>query len=136
MLNLQETSTTIKASELRFGNLIKYYDELVEVYGVKGLYVIIAVEENGEVKEQSILAPAFEPIPLTHELIVKCGFIWQFGNVYDLNLGSKGIRIQGHSVIYRALNMNWVDIDVDVYHLHQLQNLYLALTGEELQVNL
>ena len=148
MLNLQETSTTIKASELRFGNLIKYYDELVEVYGVKGLYVIIAVEENGEVKEQSILAPAFEPIPLTPEILEKCGFVKSKSDKDD----NEDHYVYGNQVAnnfslyfdtdHWEIAQEWNDSRVYFYfwnhinHLHQLQNLYFALTGEELKINL
>lgn len=69
----------------------------------------------------------YEPIPLTEEILLKCGFE-KLGLIkYELN----GV----------VLNIKWSSyfihrFDTEIKHLHQLQNLYFALKGEELKIKL
>ena len=75
------------------------------------------------------------PIPLTEDLILKCGF------KQDVRLE----RILRHeyislmhfgtwSLFNEQEDMSFLDLPLE--HLHQLQNLYFAITGEELDVKL
>lgn len=76
-----------------------------------------------------------EPIPLTEELLLKCGFdenmvlstiegeIRYYGDG-DINIGGEDSCTLGMVYIAKCK------------YLHQLQNLYFALTGEELEINL
>lgn len=76
------------------------------------------------------------PISLTTKLLNKCGFI------YELHAWCKYRRIKGN----RVLVLQWKEkegwlkgnqkIKVQPFYLHQLQNLYYALTGAELKVRL
>lgn len=90
----------------------------------------------------------FNPIPLTEEILIKCGFV-------D---GSQGYRATGHNFAFSKDVNSQCKIDLYqgdhyheasqtygwhigyypnmIYYLHQLQNLYFALTGEELNLNL
>ena len=74
------------------------------------------------------------PIPLTPEILVKAGFecsskgFWIHPNWYNLSL--KYMRGT------HALRCNFMDIVANnIDYLHQLQNLYFALTGQELPIN-
>jgi len=107
----------IQPQELRLGNLImEPYDNMVEVVDS-----IRDNEVNGEPTDY------FNPIPLTEEWLIKLGFHEIFG-VY--------------AVYGREINLKLMDGYWDVYfkgkhvsvikHVHQLQNLYFALTGQEL----
>lgn len=108
----------MKANELRIGNLVYYLDGNGNFYQWD-----ITVIENG-------ITDDFEPIPLTEEWLEKFGFIkkqisgpeffekW----VFKLFVDPKGFYL-------------FIDHDYEygiVEHVHQLQNLYFALTGEEL----
>ena len=65
-----------------------------------------------------------EPIPLTEEWLIKFGFK-QWGDKYTFGL--KGINIhhrQRGFVLRKSVPV--------IQYVHQLQNLYFALTGEEL----
>lgn len=76
-----------------------------------------------------------EPIPLTEELLLKCGFdenmvlstiegeIRYYGDG-DINIGGEDSCTLGMVYIAKCK------------YLHQLQNLYFALTGEELEIHL
>ena len=70
------------------------------------------------------------PIQLTPEILEKCGFVnlnygWTKGDfcLFDFNYGKGNLNLR--------LNAAECPLPI-VKHLHQLQNLYFALTGEEL----
>lgn len=103
----------ILANELRIGNWVKY-----KKYPLKLLASEIVLIEQGKIK--------CEPIPLTREVLEKCGFqasnvgnhiMYKNGVIIFFEKGKWGIRCDSRC----SLN-----------YLHQLQNLYFALTGEEL----
>lgn len=75
------------------------------------------------------------PIPLTPEILEKCGFI-KFNGFYWVsitNLKSE-LHIQFYGKDYvSTLRGQFCDLILDkIDYLHQLQNLYFALCGEEL----
>jgi hypothetical protein len=76
-----------------------------------------------------------KPIPLTPEVLEKCGFekdiSSQFGG-YLINICEwEKIRIVHSKIIGWHYPLNGYQKPI-VNYLHQLQNLYFALTGEEL----
>ena len=82
-------------------------------------------EEDGMVK----------PIPLTTEILEKCGFVRKG---HTSSNGSK-LVIHHPESFYpngRVYFNSWAIKNEIPKYLHQLQNLYFALTGEELTVNL
>ena len=115
----------MEASELRIGNSIMQDDDFVFVTWWR-----LELMENNKIE--------YKPIPLTEEWLVKLGFTrhhadysnnviyiknvpdnteFEWG-VYPNELGS-GIQIQNRKILK---------------YVHQLQNLYHALTGEELTI--
>lgn len=98
----------MKASELRIGNYIENTDSQMASYMVVNADVI---KQN----EHTMYA-SFEPIQLTEEWLLKFGY--QIGMFWILSTGEFRINISG--------------IHYDIQYVHQLQNLYFALTGEEL----
>lgn len=104
----------MEASELRIGNLImKDGDEIIVSH-----HTFYHLEIYGE---------DYEPIPLTEEWLEKSGFkstvewLLKYKNnstllVSDVKYGFQNIPIQ------------------KIKYVHQLQNLYFALTGEELTI--
>lgn len=75
-----------------------------------------------------------EPVPLTEEILLKCGS-WDIANglicyslVYDEVLCSWLFYV--YSIEGRRINCGLIN------YLHQLQNLYFALTQEELEISL
>ncbi len=118
----------MKASELRIGNSIMQDDDFVFVTWWR-----LELMENNKLE--------YKPIPLTEEWLVKLGFdklendiptyFKCFGNLieddyeYSFNIyvdseQSYFITIFGRKIIIK--------------HVHQLQNLHHALTGEELTI--
>ncbi len=115
----------MKASELRIGNLITYQGNLITVSGVVNNTIYY---ENGKnFDSNSVSYTPFEPIPLTEDWLLKFGFVngekehFSFTKNMDL-------RILGSEADYNGIWFGRLE------SVHQLQNLYFALTGEELTV--
>lgn len=123
----------MKATELRIGNLLK----VGEFY-----WHVDSIVNNGQFevyfKENDNYSHWLnaEPIPLTKEWLFALGF-----NVFEsMSDGSETIYKEdlGYRVSYYKTNfffgMSYDDYNVTLLYVHQLQNLYFALTGEELTV--
>lgn len=119
----------MRASELRLGNYV--YDNLGGLLKIKG------ISTESDLRH-------IKPIPLTEEILLKCGFVkdeeYDEGGLidfrYELNLLNKSISFTSNWNTEDCFYVNLTQCGVDVFYLHQLQNLYFALTGEELTINL
>lgn len=132
----------IKAGDLRIGNLIDHsFNGIVKVNGIHpslDKLHIDCVKEQGEGKKAWRDIKEFSPIPLTEEWLVRFGFEYddEFeGNVYDSDLGVS-IGVSGDITYFMGnLETMWTDVLQETKYVNQLQNLYFALTGEELTLN-
>jgi len=72
------------------------------------------------------------PIPLTPEILEKCGFDVQ---EYDATLRKNGFTL---SFEFNGEDAGFYleSVGINLMHLHQLQNLYFALTQTELLIKL
>lgn len=73
-------------------------------------------------------------IPLTEEWLVKFGFEKREDDFYKYPLCIDFIYSNLSVLIYDGRNY-FVDSHDKIKYVHQLQNLYFALTGEELSIN-
>ena len=113
-------------NELRIGNWVNHpNDGNMEVHGASFLKVF---GEN--------VSDMYQPIPLTEEWLVKFGFEEDFEGISSTwHNEVKSIRIEiihdsnGFHTIVGAFS-TWVNIQ----YVHQLQNLYFALTNTELEL--
>jgi len=91
----------------------------------------------------------YDPIPLTPGVLEACGFRWNGDRGSSKHYFLNGLRIALPSLVLSILRdcnaagesqagLCGKSIGDRIYlkHLHQLQNLYFALTGDELPVNL
>lgn len=119
----------IKANELRIGNLINY--------GYK-VAIVNAIREDGGLNvklENTLLGAEFEcfkPIPLTPEILENVGFINRdsYWHSKDFSMFLEG------DYYFQYISTPTSNGFLKVNYLHQLQNLYFALTNEELEINL
>jgi hypothetical protein len=131
----------IQANELRIGSSIEYFTPELE-------WVLKTVDVEDilqHVKSNDFIKEYYRPISITEEWLLKLGFeriefddiisFWtiEFSDGYYLEfnimIGYTSISIKevnnivGDTTIYLKTNIEYV---------HQLQNIYFALTGEEL----
>lgn len=117
----------IKCQELRIGNWVIYkpygnQDGTPEnIAGMLGMKAYFDKHSN-----RSGMFHYLQGIPLTLEIMGKCAIL-KDGVFPDLEY---------FSMIDGSLYFNGEYTATDVKYLHQLQNLYFALTGNELEVNL
>jgi hypothetical protein len=72
----------------------------------------------------------YNPIPLTPEILEKCGFE---NNGFYCTHSDPYMEISPSATGFiLSVNCSEYEIGETFNHLHQLQNLYFALTGEEL----
>jgi hypothetical protein len=71
------------------------------------------------------------PIPLTPEILAKAGFVnGKLNKFYVFANGN--LTVEGYEADYNGLYVG----NIKNTYVHQLQNLYFALTGEELNIEL
>jgi hypothetical protein len=119
----------MESNELRIGNLVHDYDEeLIIVSGIS--YGDVYSSKLGETPLARI-----KPIPLTEEWLVKFGFE-KFKN--PNNTPNWIWFINKHSWVLQSFEKQNEFYQLNgikpINYIHQLQNLYFALTGEELNI--
>lgn len=131
----------MKANELRLGNLVEYYitdntDERKEWWEVTKIDVH-DLESLSQTND-----PDYRPIPLTEDWLLRAGF--ERNDPEDIESGLSLMIDRVLKIEYLELNdgederaqLCLVDDEYvcgqDIYYVHQLQNLYFALTGHEL----
>lgn len=121
----------MKANELRIGNLVNRLGETTKITAIQTIDVG-GIGYVSTLKSGAITTSQIEPIPLTEEILLKCGFeIFPWGYVIKSS-NDFGIRLNLKSFVYEVSGNSAVKVN----YLHQLQNLYFSLTGEELKIKL
>ena len=127
----------MKTSELRIGNLVEYpawnNDDSKAYFSIRDIYFDegkIGLT-NGIIKLPCSNLDFIKPIPLTEEWLLKFGFE-KADEIYFIEFNVYSMTIKeyekGRYILNPETHFNYVDIE----YVHQLQNLYFALTGEEL----
>ena len=106
----------MKANELRIGNYVKSNDVNMAPY--------FTVTASFLKQNENEMSWFIDPIQLTKEWLEKFGF-----EKVEFAFKKNGLRLFPIRDLYYRANY---PITVDVKHVHQLQNLYFALTGKEL----
>ena len=113
----------MKANELRLGNYVVSNEE--NCLWQKALYEI---DRWTLAKILKYSIKGLEPIPLTEDWLLKFGFEKKYNEYY-----------LGDIIICEEINdfkfgYDFYEDILELKHVHQLQNLYHALTGEELTI--
>ena len=83
----------------------------------------------------SLMINFIDPIPLTEDILLKCGFV----EVSNYHPEGKTYKLKDFETteFYPYISYKGERIGNEyIKHLHQLQNLFFALTGEELNIEL
>jgi hypothetical protein len=133
----------MKASDLRIGNFIGWYEPNQELLPVKINGIVgqmIYAQVNGTFQRCHENYQSWKPIPLTKEWLLKFGFEKvnnELTNIAPLNLpctfnlpNTPFNFCQGKLILTTGTG----DFCVNTEYVHQLQNLYFALISEELTI--
>lgn len=123
----QRGGKQMTANEIKLGNhfIVSGFPMYVEAIFRDTVYLDFEGNE-GDVWEENI--KELVPIPLTEEILLKAGFEFRNGV-----FAKDGLRLMNIANKYFRANF---PIKVDVQYLHQLQNLFFALMGEEIKIEL
>ena len=127
----------IKTSDLRLGNWLYYTNEtkfLMQVVAIGDDLVQLDFEGN-EGDSFEINGNDICPIPLTFDLFHNLDKFWKRYNNLIFSIDTnKGFNI--HINYKNDKFLFYIDIDnkIEIKYVHELQNLYHALTGEELEI--
>lgn len=129
----------INLKELRLGNWVYILDigKYAKIKSIDGEGV------THHIMWGHVYADMIEPIPLTEEILLKCGFIKD-------NNGNYWIDLQTHYLELMPSNGYWYPVYVQtpemshqdeqrvsinrIQYVHELQNLFFAITGTELEL--
>lgn len=123
----------MKAKELRIGNWIHLYDKLDDtpyyrkVTGFTNTGKVWLVK-NPKHEECAWDIQDIKPIPLTDEWLLSLGFEKIIGGGISFNKGKISIYLNGRTD-FNSLTI----LEESFKYVHQIQNLYFALTGYELE---
>lgn len=132
---------------------VRFIKEVIQQYNMEakelrvGNYIYVSNPASGilEVRKQSVERCnyhhitdlcrnnkdwVYKPIPLTEKWLLKFGFEWKN---HAMRLSNFYIRKQiGGFMLYISNETH--NIAINIKYVHQLQNLYFALTGKELEI--
>lgn len=121
----------IKATDLMIGNYI------TDVWSPNGMFKVTELEKdkvhygNGFTAEYGNI----RPIPLTEDVLLKCGFKRMNEKLNFFILGYE-VNFKIDKKIKWVAWCNTVLANVEIKYLHQLQNLFKSLTQTDLNVKL
>ncbi len=133
----------MKAEELRIGNLVNYEQtthvlQSIDKWNARS-YWLKHKKKAGDKKGIKILMTeelyqhsidSIKPIPLTEEWLERFGF-----ENYSINCDNEGYNHIDVSFHNKAITVYLNDYEISwVFHVHQLQNLFYYLCGEELKI--
>ena len=120
---------SVLKNQVRIGNFVDFKGEIETVYAIRnsGVDFYRGKTKNGVIM-QSYVWEAIRPIPLTEEWLLKFGF---YHREFSFDKGSFYLikRVGKKEYLYQAHTKRF-----QVKYVHQLQNLYFALTQRELTV--
>ena len=141
----------ILSNELRLGNKVYYKDQVITVQQI--LFNSVVYETQMKINQELVgfgetLEPAYSaavvevveeadcldlsPITLTFHILENCGFRNFVREHWIMSCGRKHIDFEFTDAGLQL--MHPTPSRIYIKHLHQLQNLFFALTGKELEM--
>ncbi len=115
----------MKAQDLRIGNLVYDRDGKTATIDSIGMFGNVRLTTSDYHCESSTLFDC-DPIQLTEEWLLRFGFE-KVNHYFQINEFWVYFRLRDYKYVFRHCVKTF-----EIKYVHQLQNLYYALTGEEL----
>lgn len=112
---------------------LRIWNNIVDCYG--SINTISSIHEGGTIrfKDDTVChIDKCKPIELTEELLLKCGFEKRLSNYEEAECHD--YYLDGFKYISNSCSWYLHNCTIKIEYVHQLQNLYFALTGEELTI--
>ena len=130
----------MKTNELRLGNYLQLDGENYHVSEIQNSLQCVEIKrknlENPKIndyEECDLDCDDLLPIPLTEEILLKCGFRKSKSGTYLFDKFSFDLSDFEFGV---ESDYYYLTVAENIKSLHQLQNLYFALTGQDLEIKL
>lgn len=117
----------MESTELRYGNYIECYGVIHKLWYLDGDTIVIGDDETPTCTVEDA-----KPIPLTQVWLRKFGFEGRNDTFSKNGFEMFGIEAVSYHPCY-----DWTGVKVGMRcleYVHQLQNLFFAITGEELEL--
>lgn len=132
----------MKASDLRLGNYL--IDEDGEIFKVCSIFLNHPLYKDCVFGENNLVSCIYtiKPISLTEEWLLKFGFIKDDNGNYWIDLQTHYLELVSSNEHYYPVYVQVPEMSHEeeqrvsmnrIVYVHQLQNLYFALTGKELE---
>lgn len=125
----------INARELRLGNLLRHKSHHDLIFVVKGITETTLEVKSGTIQgysEWNCADSMVEPLPLSESMLIDLGFTKRPSGQFVIKANEyEWINVQVdkqeicHSILDKGVNTPY-------NYIHELQNLYFALSGKEL----
>lgn len=125
----------IDKHELRIGNFVATRFGVNKINNLTEYASVEHKKPTSRYKKKAMPYADLQPIELTEDILLKCGFEKQDNNSlqFDSDLGFTMWSKTGYSV---GLYYDSDEFGQPVKSLHHLQNVFYFLTGKELQIDL
>lgn len=128
----------MEAKELRIGNYVELLGHVVEIECISRLPMLNEMYWLKCKKYVDTKIIHFKPIPLTEEWLIKFGFYYSDdeNEFLELKLMHNVKLYADYSNNFSTAILRIKENEVKIKHVHQLQNLFFVLTGEELEIKI
>lgn len=132
----------IDTKDLRIGNYLLFVDKQIEILGIDASIVNrdtphVLFQNTGDDRIMAIALEELLPIELTANWLKVLGFFYKDGAAEYGEERKNGVHLYVHDedrgYFHFSLGV-FHGTKVEIKYLHQLQNLYYSLTGEELTI--
>jgi len=131
------------ARELKINNLVDYFGKVKTVIKISkenSQWYVGCSNGVNEIIDCWNVEDAYDPILLTEEWLLKF-FFEQRSNIWHKQVHEGYVSLMIFKEEFKdkirfvtTLNIDGNRMPINIKHVHQLQNLYFALTGEELTI--
>ena len=135
----------IQGNQLRIGNMVfDWAKRIATVESINSHDVVRLSSSDYKFESFNLKQHGVSPIPLTEDWLLKFGFEKLKGRYHedtymnaDLNFGNPVLKLNDYTRLCTNGGYEYLFLDgfrLPCKYLHQLQNLYFALTGNELTI--